>query len=93
MGHRTDGRWAHFGSLASDGKKQLKQQTLGRLEAARDPALFVRIHRSYLVNLERVMRIAPYAKDSKVAVLSNGVKLPMSRAGFTRLKQLLKDKA
>lgn len=80
-------------SLASEGKKQLKQQTISGLEAALDPALFVRIHRSFLVNIERVVRIEPYAKDSKVAVLSNGVKLPVSRAGFARLKKLLDDKS
>jgi two-component system LytT family response regulator len=80
-------------SLVSEGKKQLKQQTISGLEAALDPTIFVRIHRSYLVNIERVARIEPYAKDSKVAVLSNGVKLPVSRAGFARLKTLLEDKA
>jgi two-component system LytT family response regulator len=79
-------------SLVSEGKKQLKQQTISGLELSLDPALFVRIHRSYLVNLERVVRIEPYAKDSKVAILSNGVKLPVSRAGLERLKTLLDDK-
>jgi len=80
-------------SLASEGKKHLKQQTISGLEMALDPALFVRIHRSYVVNLERVARIEPYGKDSKVAILTNGVKLPVSRAGFTRLKKLLDEKA
>ncbi len=79
-------------SLVSEGKKLLKQQTISGLETALDPSLFVRIHRSYLVNIERVVRIEPYAKDSKVAVLSNGVKLPVSRTGFARLKKLLDDK-
>jgi two-component system LytT family response regulator len=79
-------------SLVSEGKKLLKQQTISGLEMTLDPALFVRIHRSYLVNLERVVRIEPYAKDSKVAILGNGVKLPVSRAGFARLRQLLEDK-
>jgi two-component system, LytTR family, response regulator len=79
-------------SLASEGKKHLKQQTISGLELALDPALFVRIHRSYIVNLERVSRIEPYAKDSKVAILTNGVKLPVSRTGFTRLKKLLDEK-
>jgi two-component system LytT family response regulator len=79
-------------SLASEGKKQLKQQTISGLEAALDPEVFVRIHRSYLVNIERVVRIEPYAKESKVAVLSNGVKLPVSRTGFARLKKLLDGK-
>jgi two-component system LytT family response regulator len=80
-------------SLVSEGKKQLKQQTISGLEMALDPRLFVRIHRSFLVNLERVVRIEPYAKDSKVAILTNGVKLPVSRAGFARLKKLLEDRS
>jgi two-component system LytT family response regulator len=79
-------------SLASEGKKHLKQQTISGLEMALDPALFVRIHRSYLVNLERVARIEPYGKDSKVAILANGVKLPVSGTGYTRLKKLLQEK-
>lgn len=79
-------------SLVSEGKKHLKQQTISGLEMALDPALFVRIHRSYLVNLERVVRIEPYAKDSKVAILTSGVKLPVSRAGVARLKKLLDDR-
>ena len=79
-------------SLACEGKKHLKQQTISGLEMALDPALFVRIHRSYLVNLERVARIEPYGKDSKVAILTSGVKLPVSRTGFARLKKLLDEK-
>lgn len=80
-------------SLVSEGKKHLKQQTISGLEMALDPNLFVRIHRSYIVNLERVSRIEPYAKDSKVAILTNGVKLPVSRTGYSRLKTLLDDKS
>jgi len=79
-------------SLVTEGRKHLKQQTLSGLELALDPKLFVRIHRSYLVNLERVTRIEPYGKDSKVAILTNGVRLPVSRAGYARLKTLLEEK-
>jgi two-component system LytT family response regulator len=79
-------------SLASEGKKLLKQQTISSLEAALDPAVFVRIHRSFLVNFERVSRIEPYGKESKVAVLGNGVKLPVSRAGYERLRKLMGEK-
>jgi two-component system, LytTR family, response regulator len=78
-------------SLVSEGKKYLKQQTISGLELALDPTMFVRIHRSYIVNLERVARIEPYGKDSKVAILTSGVKLPVSRAGYGRLKTLLED--
>jgi two-component system, LytTR family, response regulator len=45
-----------------------------------------------VVNLERVARIEPYGKDSKVAVLANGVRLPVSWAGYGRLKELLEQK-
>lgn len=79
-------------TLVSEGKKHLKQQTISGLEMALDPALFVRIHRSYVVNLERVAKIEPYGKDSKVAILTNGVRLPVSRAGYGRLKELLEEK-
>jgi two-component system LytT family response regulator len=76
-------------ALASEGKKHLKQQTIASLEAALDPSRFLRIHRSYIVNLERVAKIEPYGKDSHVAVLSNGLQLPVSRAGYNRLKAYL----
>ena len=76
-------------SLHSHGKAYLKEQTISSLEAALDPDRFVRIHRSTIVNLERVEKIEPYAKDSRVAVLSDGVQLPVSRAGYERLRALL----
>ena len=76
-------------ALASQGKKHLKQQTISSLEAALDPSRFLRIHRSYIVNLERVAKIELYGKDSYVAVLSTGAQLPVSRAGHSRLRALL----
>ncbi len=75
--------------LASAGKKYLKQQTITSLESCLDPALFVRIHRSYIVNLERVSKIEPYGKDSRLAILADGTRLPVSRSGYARLKELL----
>ena len=80
-------------ALASHGAKHLKQQTIASLEAALDPARFVRIHRSYIVNFERVVRIEPYGKDSRLAILADGTRLPVSRTGYTRLKSLLDDRA
>jgi two-component system LytT family response regulator len=80
-------------ALASDGKKYLKQQTISTLEASLDPKNFVRVHRSYLVNLERVSRLEPYGKDSHIAILSDGSRLPVSRAGLMRLKEFLGEKA
>jgi two-component system, LytTR family, response regulator len=78
-----------YAALASQGKKHLKQQTISSVEAALDPKNFVRIHRSYIVNLERVTRLEPYSKDSHIVILSDGSRLPVSRAGYARLKSFL----
>jgi two-component system LytT family response regulator len=71
------------------GKTILKDQTLGDLEGRLDARRFVRIHRSYLLNIERLSRVELYAKDSRVAILTDGTKLPVSRSGYQRLQQLL----
>jgi two-component system, LytTR family, response regulator len=76
-------------ALAAEGKKHLKQQTISSLESALDPSRFLRIHRSYIVNLERVTKVEPYSKDNHVVVLSNGTQLPVSRSGYARLRQFL----
>ena len=76
-------------ALTSQGKKHLKQQAISSIEASLDPKNFIRIHRSYLVNLERVTRLEPYGKDSHIAILNDGARLPVSRAGYARLKALL----
>jgi two-component system, LytTR family, response regulator len=76
-------------ALASEGKKHLKQQTISSLETALDPSRFLRIHRSYIVNLERVARVEPYGKDSHLAVLANGTQLPVSKSGYARLRAFL----
>jgi len=80
-------------ALASQGKKYLKQQTISNLESSLNPQNFVRIHRSYLVNLERVARLEPFGKDSHIAILHDGARLPVSRAGLARLKEFLGDKS
>ena len=76
-------------ALHTDGKTWLKQQAIAQLEANLDPARFVRVHRSYLVNLERVTRIEPYGKESRVAVLADGTRLPVSRSGYARLVEAM----
>jgi two-component system LytT family response regulator len=76
-------------SFKADGREYLKDQTMAALEAQLDAAQFVRIHRSYLLNIERITRVELYAKDSRVAILRDGTKLPVSRAGYARLAKLL----
>jgi len=79
-------------ALASEGKKHLKQQTISSVESSLDPERFLRIHRSYIVNLERVTKIEPYGKDTHVAILADGARLPVSRSGYGRLRAVLDEK-
>ena len=76
-------------SLHSEGRHYLKQQTIADLDTALDPARFIRIHRSYILNLDRLAKIELIAKESRVAILSNGKQLPVSRSGYGRLKALI----
>lgn len=76
-------------AVHAGGKAHLKQQTIADLEAALDPRRFVRIHRSWILNIDRLDRIELYAKDSRVAILKDGRRLPLSRAGNLRLRELL----
>ena len=76
-------------AFRTGGRMLLKEQTLGELETQLDARRFVRIHRSYLLNIERLAKVELYAKDSRVAILSDGTKLPVSRAGYQRLQHLL----
>lgn len=73
--------------LHAAGREYLKHQTLNDLEAQLDPSRFVRTHRSYLVNVERIAKIEPYAKDSRIAVLQDGTQIPLSRAGYARIRE------
>lgn len=74
------------------GRSYLKLQPISLLESTLDSSRFVRVHRSKIVNLERIARITPYAKDYAVT-LSDGTRLGMSRAGYARLVQVMEQAA
>jgi two-component system LytT family response regulator len=76
-------------AIRSEGKTHLKQQRLTELESSLDQKRFVRIHRSYILNVDRLARLELYAKDSRMAVLKDGTRLPVSRSGYEKLKGLL----
>lgn len=75
--------------ISAEGRRYLKHGRLSELEAQLDPALFVRIHRSYIVNVGAVRRIEPVSKDDHCAVLDRDVRLPISRSGYQKLRALL----
>lgn len=67
----------------------LKNKTMNHFEQVLDAQQFVRSHRSYIVNIQQITRIDPYEKDSHVAILRSGAKVPVSRSGYSRLKEVL----
>jgi two-component system, LytTR family, response regulator len=79
---RTQGDYVE---LVSGTRSWLKEQTLQDLERALDPARFLRVHRSYIIQGDRLARIEPKSKDSKVAVLTTGARIPISESGLARL--------
>jgi two-component system LytT family response regulator len=68
----------------------LKKNTLTHLEKILDPNQFVRVHRSYLMPISQLQSIEPYEKNSHIALLHCGMKIPVSQSGMTRLKSLLR---
>ncbi|MFZ6843554.1 LytR/AlgR family response regulator transcription factor [Undibacterium sp. RuTC16W] len=76
-------------SIVSEGKSYLKTQALSELEAQLDPAKFVRVHRSYLINIEQLQGIERYTKDSHVALMRSGKQIPISRTGYERIKDIM----
>jgi two-component system LytT family response regulator len=67
----------------------LKNKTMSYFEETLDPALFVRSHRSYIINIQEITRIDQNEKDSHIALLRTGIKIPVSRNGYTKLKIVL----
>ena len=76
-------------SIKSEGKSHLKKQRLADLLSILDPKKFVRIHRSIILNVDRLSRLELYAKDSRMAILKDGTQLQVSRSGYDALKELL----
>lgn len=68
----------------------LKKKTMGYYEEILDPQQFVRVHRSFILNINYITKIEPLDKNNQIAVLKNGVKIPLSRSGYSKLKEVLK---
>lgn len=67
----------------------LKSKTMQHFQDTLDEQHFVRSHRSYIINVQQITRIDPYEKDSHVAILRSGTKVPVSRSGYARLREVL----
>lgn len=67
----------------------LKNKTLSFFEQALPLQQFVRTHRSYLVNVQEITRIDPYEKENHIAILRSGARIPVSKSGYGRLREVL----
>lgn len=72
-------------NLHTADKRYLLRETLSNLETKLDPARFVRIHRSHLVNVDYIKELHPRAHGDYDLVLKNGVQLVVSRRYRDRL--------
>ena len=76
-------------SIHTQEGKFLKKMTMKQLEESLDPDKFARVHRSFLVNLQEVSGLEPYEKESYLLRLRSGQKIPVSKSGYARLRQVL----
>jgi two-component system LytT family response regulator len=67
----------------------LKNKTMSFFEDTLPNSEFVRVHRSYILHVQQVTRIEPYEKDQQIALLRSGARIPISKSGYAKLKQVL----
>lgn len=67
----------------------LKKKTMSFYENSLDASEFIRVHRSYIVQLSQITRIEPLEKDTHVALLRTGMRIPLSKSGYARLRKVL----
>lgn len=72
------------------GKTHLKKKTMNYFEQTLDSKQFIRIHRSFIMNLNELTKIESFEKNSYIAILRSGARIPISRTAYTPLKELLK---
>jgi two-component system LytT family response regulator len=77
-------------SISAGGRTYLKNGRMAELEQGLDPSLFLRVHRSYIVNVGAIERIEAPTRDSWCAVLKGGKRLPVSRSGYQKVKDLIR---
>jgi two-component system, LytTR family, response regulator len=67
----------------------LKNKTLSSFEQQLDARQFVRVHRSFIVNIQQINRLDNYEKDTYSALLRSGKIIAVSKTGYAKLKQVL----
>ncbi|MFA5047376.1 MAG: LytTR family DNA-binding domain-containing protein, partial [Paludibacter sp.] len=83
---QSDGDYVQIVTLQG---KYLKEQTMKFFEEHLPESRFVRVHRSYIVNVEMISRIELYEKQNQLLILKNGQQIKTSPSGYNSLRLAL----
>lgn len=78
-----------YAKVTTAEKYYLKHQRMIQFEQQLPDQQFVRVHRSYIVNLQHIQKVELYEKEQFCVILRNGAKVPVSRSGYAKLKEVL----
>jgi two-component system LytT family response regulator len=81
----------NYVALHAAGRRHLVRDTIKSLEGRLDPAKFVRVHRSAIINVDRLRKLQPYFHGEYVITLQDGTTLTSSRTYSDRLRALLEQ--
>jgi two-component system, LytTR family, response regulator len=79
----------YYARIHAGGKSYLLRETMNELESKLDPEVFFRVHRSAIVNLEKVKEIQPYTRGEHVVIMNGGAKVRLSRGRREKLEERL----
>ena len=79
----------NYTALHVAGRKHLVRETMKSIESKLDPRKFVRVHRSAIINIDRLRKLQPYFHGEYVVTLQDGTTLTSSRGYSDRLRALL----
>lgn len=80
----------YYVKLHTGRKSHLLRETMNDLEARLDPAMFLRIHRSTIVNIDRIKEIQPHFNGNYIVLLNDGTELMLSRSRREQVQMILK---
>jgi len=78
-----------YAKITTESKYYLKHQRMAHFEAQLPAHQFVRVHRSYIVNVQHIHKVELYEKENYCVLLRNQAKIPVSRTGYGKLKAVL----
>ena len=70
-------------------ESHLLREAIGSLETQLDPAMFLRIHRSTIVNIDRIQELQPWFHNEYRVILRDGTELMLSRSCRKKLGEML----